>query len=283
MTIKRSDVIRVARDYVLSVDGNSALDAGSYFDEPIIGFASSDDVIFDSYKEIIGRDHLTPKEAFEASLGDGTFHGGSVISIALPIGETVRASNRKQEKAPSREWALCRAYSDVIIPGLSHHMEDFFRDAGYHAVAPSASAWIKTFPTATGPNSIWSERHIAYAAGLGTFSLNDGFITERGIAVRFTSLVTDMEAIPDAKVDGPYNSHCLFCSKGICGACIKRCPVGAISENGHDRIKCMAFVYGDESKRLAVSYGSSGKSAGCGLCQTKVPCEFSNPTKGIKR
>ncbi|MDR2845742.1 MAG: hypothetical protein LBV63_00505 [Candidatus Methanoplasma sp.] len=279
MAIKRSDVVRAARDHIRNADGNSVPGAGSYFDEPIIGFASSDDVIFDSYKEIIGRDHMTPKEAFEASLGDGTFHGGSVVSIALPIGEAIRASNRKQDKIPSREWALCRAYSDVIIPGLSRHMENFFRDAGYRAVAPSASAWIKTFLTVTGPNSVWSERHVAYAAGLGTFSLNDGFITEKGMAVRFTSLVTDMMAEPDAKVAGPYNSHCLFCSKGTCGACIKRCPVGAISKNGHDRTKCMAFVYSDESKYLAASYGSSCKSAGCGLCQTKVPCEFSDPTK----
>lgn len=32
--------------------------------------------------------------------------------------------------------------------------------------------------------SRWSERHAAYAAGLGTFSLSDGFISSRGIAHR---------------------------------------------------------------------------------------------------
>ena len=43
----------------------------------------------------------------------------------------------------------------------------------------------KTYRTdGKGYFSNWSERHIAYAAGLGTFSLSDGFIIERGIAHR---------------------------------------------------------------------------------------------------
>jgi len=38
-----------------------------------------------------------------------------------------------------------------------------------------------------GPASSWSERHAAYAAGLGTFSLNDALITPKGIAHRLGS------------------------------------------------------------------------------------------------
>ena len=36
--------------------------------------------------------------------------------------------------------------------------------------------------------SDWSERHAAYAAGLGTFGLTRALITEKGIAGRFGSL-----------------------------------------------------------------------------------------------
>jgi len=48
----------------------------------------------------------------------------------------------------------------------------------------------------SGPSSNWSERHIAYAAGMGTFSLNDAFITEKGIAIKLLSVVTELEIFP---------------------------------------------------------------------------------------
>jgi epoxyqueuosine reductase len=66
----------------------------------------------------------------------------------------------------------------------------------------------------------------------------------------------------------------------MCGACIARCPVHAISKNGHDKIKCWQYVYGEESKKRAVAYGGFEKAgSGCGLCQTKVPCESKNPMR----
>jgi epoxyqueuosine reductase len=40
--------------------------------------------------------------------------------------------------------------------------------------------------------SSWSERHAAYAAGLGTFGLCDGLITARGKAVRFGSIISKL-------------------------------------------------------------------------------------------
>ena len=42
---------------------------------------------------------------------------------------------------------------------------------------------------------------------------------------------------------GPY-SNCLFYVGVNCNACIKRCPAGAITEQGHDKIKCQAYLRG---------------------------------------
>jgi epoxyqueuosine reductase QueG len=150
-------------------------------------------------------------------------------------------------------------------------------EMGYSAVAPRYCDGYKVYPSGGGFLSSWSERHIAYAAGLGTFSLNDAMITEKGIAVKFVSIVTDMKLQPDVRTAKSHTENCLYLSNGTCGACIKRCPVGAISKEGHDQMKCYAYVYGEASKQRAIAAGASAQGSGCGLCQSGVPCEYKNP------
>lgn len=252
-----------------------------YYDEPIIKFASADDPLFEEYKTIIGSEHLTPGEAFEKTFGKNSYNGGTVISVALPINEKIRKSNRKQNKYPSKEWVLLHSFGeDVFKKTFYKFFEDFLNQRGYRTIAPYSAPWFKAFNTSTGPSSNWSERHIAYVAGLGTFSLNDGFITEKGITVKLASFVTELKIEPDKRIAKSYTENCLFYSKGICGACIKRCPINAISENGHDKMKCYKWCYGEESGKVAESYGGNQNAgSGCGLCQSKVPCEYKNPTK----
>lgn len=253
-----------------------------YFDEPLVQCASSDDLLFEEYKEILYPEHLTPKEAFELAFGQGSYSGGSVISVILPINEKIRKSNQLQTEQPSKEWALFNSLGSIFVRSLLKHIETYLSQQGYRTIAPVLAEWFVMKPF--GPNSTlgsnWSERHIAYAAGLGTVSLNEGFISEKGIAVRLLSLVTELKLAPDRREDRHHMANCLFFSKGTCGACIKRCPAGALSKDGHDKTKCRNFAYGDEMKKLAASYGGApGTSAGCALCQTQVPCEFRNPTK----
>jgi epoxyqueuosine reductase len=130
--------------------------------------------------------------------------------------------------------------------------------------------------------SNWSERHLAYAAGLGTFSLSDGFITESGIAHRCGSVVTDLD-IPTSprNATGPY-ANCLYYVNGECGVCIQRCPAGAITEAGHDKIKCREYLRKIGYRDVKGGYDIEKSVSGCGLCQTKVPCEAVNPTREFK-
>lgn len=252
-----------------------------YFEEPIIKFASSEDPLFEEYKKVIGNHHFTPKEVFELAFGDGSYSGGTVISIVLPINEKIRKSNRAQTEWASKEWVLTRTFGDEIFikEALAKHIENYLNKIGYKTIVPYISDWIKIHQTDSGPTSNWSERHIAYAAGLGTFSINDAFITEKGIAVKLISVVTELKLKPDIRTAKSHTENCLLCSKGVCGACIKRCPVNAISKEGHDKIKCMKYVYGEESRKLAEFYGAiSNAGSGCGLCQTGVPCEDKNPS-----
>jgi epoxyqueuosine reductase QueG len=253
----------------------------TYYEEPIVKYADTEDPLFKDYKKIIGEHHFTPKEAFELAFGEGSYKGGTVISIVLPINEKTRKSNRTQKKLGSKEWALTRTFGDeIFIRGFAKHLENYLNKMGYRSTTPHYSEWFKIQKDSLGLTSNWSERHIAYAAGLGTFSINDAFITEKGIAVKLVSIVTELELTPDVRVAKYHNENCLLFSKGTCGACIKRCPVNAISKDGHDKIKCYMHVYGAESSKLAESYGASAKAgSGCGLCQTGVPCEGKNPTK----
>ena len=252
----------------------------NYFEEPIIKFASPEDPLFEEYKEIIGEHHYAPKEVFELAFGEGSYTGGTVISVVLPINEKTRKSNRVQTEWASREWVLTRTFGDeIFMRGFAKYLEDYLNKMGHKTVAPYVSQWFQVQRSPKGASSNWSERHIAYVAGLGTFSINDAFITEKGIAVKLISVVTQLKLTPDIRTSKGHTENCLLCSKGICGACIKRCPVNAISKDGHDKAKCYQYVYGEESSKLAQSYGASPKAgSGCGLCQTGVPCEGKNPT-----
>ncbi len=278
----KDQLISSIRDFVAgSYHNRMAGTEVQYYDEPLVKFAATDDSLFEQYKEIIGPFHLTPREAFELEFGEGRFKDGAVISIVLPVSETIRKSNRVKKDFASPEWALLRTFGDeVFINQLVDSTVAYLQQQNLRALSPGRSKSFKIFNTESGATSNWSERHIAYVAGQGSFSLNDGFITEKGMAIRLISIVTDAVFTPDKRTAKLHNENCLFCSKGSCGACMKRCPVGAITDEGHDKKKCYAFVYGEEARQRAVKQGGEYKlSSGCGLCQTGVPCEFKTPGK----
>jgi epoxyqueuosine reductase len=253
------------------------------FDEPLVQFANGDDPIFKEYKKIIGEIHLTPREALTLAYDKSTAdlpRNISVISWILPITEKTRLTNRAEARVPSRLWSHTRWFGEKMNDALRAHVVEFLKSRGYLAAAPALPSSLKFFNNERGMYSNWSERHIAYAAGLGTFSLSDGFITGKGIAHRCGSVVTDM-ALPASRREatGPY-TNCLFYVDGTCGVCIKRCPVGAITEKGHDKIKCQRYLkeLGYDMDLPIGVYDIEKSVVGCGLCQTKVPCEAVNPT-----
>lgn len=272
---------RVIRDeilrFVLESPGNRFPDSDQpYFDEPLIGFAAADDPLFSEYKKVIGQFHLTPLEIMKNCYGERTGEATTVICWILPISETTRESNRREERMPSREWALTRAYGEQFNTLLRMHLVEMLRFAGAQAVAPLLSGmWRPVMDTMAGMASTWSERHAAYAAGLGTFSLSDGFITDKGIAHRCGSVITNAAITPTGRSCSDPWSNCLFFRDGSCGLCIQRCPVNAISRQGHDKGKCMEYAYGKVRSTVGELYGVM--ETGCGLCQTKVPCEAGVP------
>jgi epoxyqueuosine reductase len=279
---------KAIKDYIATSPNNRflAFPEDQIWDEPLVGFASGDDPIFLEYKKIIGDFHVTPREALQMYADPtGCFDKRnladvSVISFVLPATEKTRVSNRSENSVCSIPWNHTRFQGQETVARLSRHLVALLEDMGYLAVAPEFAKWWEVLNTPTGMASKWSQRHIAYAAGLGTFSLSDGFITPKGIAIRAGSVVCNL-ALP--ATPRPYANHyanCLFYAYGKCKKCIERCPAHAISEKGHDKVKCGAYL--NQMREIAKQQGKTegyiGRAyLGCGFCQTGVPCENKIP------
>lgn len=255
------------------------------FGLPLVGFAAGDDPIWEGYKEHVGEFHWTPKEAFGLAYPEEAPDASElfVMSWVLPQTEATRNDNRKQKDRPAERWARSRIFGEENVNnGLRTHMLEALHAKGVQAAAPMLlPEWSRMDSEKFVFASKWSERHAAYAAGLGTFGLCDGLITPVGKAMRVGSLVM---RLPVSVTERPYTHHqeyCLYFSSGICGVCMRRCPVNAISENGHDKVNCKAFLRGVTAPYVEETWHFKGY--GCGLCQVGVPCEKGIPPKPKKR
>jgi epoxyqueuosine reductase len=274
---------RAITQFVQKNPGNRRkLDGGKYWDEPLVGFASGNDPLFRQYKKIIGKFHFTPQEIFDLTFGKGkTPRELSVISWVLPASEDIRKSNRKENTYPSLLWAHARDFGEEFNIQLRNHLVSLLKERGYRAVAPMNSSHFRRLKSRrVGWASNWSERHTAYACGLGAFGLSDGLITVKGKAMRVGSVVTDLPLEPSEKIFPHPRANCLYYFNRTCKVCASRCPAGAITAKGHDKDRCERYLYGVAFRDKKEEYGV--KITGCGLCQTKVPCEFEIP-KPIQR
>ncbi len=250
------------------------------FESPLVGFASGADPLWESYKEYVGPFHWTPLEIFERTFpGSGVVAQDlTVISWVLPQTALTKADNRKETFYPAERWARARIFGEEVNAKLRKHMTEVLQQEGYKALAPQLSPeWSRQDSPRYVYASTWSERHAAYAAGLGTFGLCDGLITSVGKAVRVGSVIANIQISPTPRPYADHRAYCLFYTGGICGKCIPRCPVGALSENGHDKKKCRSHIRPVTEDYVKANFGFDGY--GCGLCQTGVPCESKVPTK----
>ena len=251
------------------------------WDEPLVGFSRGGDPLYQRFKDDIGPFCWTPPEIFAATFPDVRFEPNdlTVISWVLPQTESSRRDNSREKTVSAERWARARKYGEEFNVRLRDHLAGFLRDAGHEAVAPMNAPRFRWEKSARyGFASSWSERHAAYASGLGTFGLCDGLITPKGKAMRCGSVVARIAVPPSARPYTDHHAYCLFYFNGSCGKCIKRCPAGAITREGHDKDKCAAYVRDVSAKSILSRFGF--ETSGCGLCQTGVPCEAKIPLPG---
>ncbi len=251
---------------------STALEGQPYFEKPLFGYADIFDPIFTEFKTVVGPHHLSAAEAFFYGFDEQPMHGSVVVWILPIITETIE-SNRQEDEFPSKSWAHTRHFGEIINNQIRKIATEFLSDQGQRAVAPLHLQQWKLSDDSCSSN--WSERHAAFAAGLGSFGLSDAFITDVGVCHRIGSLVTD-KVFPITKRfnDAPYH-RCLYMVNGSCGVCRQRCPAQAISATGHDRHACHHYAYGIVNSCCNDKFGVD--ISGCGLCLTAIPCEKKSP------
>lgn len=277
----------LSSDWIISIINNSCATGLNRLDNctdepawgtPLVGFASGDDPLFGQYKQYVGPFHWTPVEIFNLAHPDKPVEASdlTVISWVLPQTKATKRDNREMDTFPAERWARSRIYGEQFNNALRKQVVSSLTEGGCATVAPMLNEHFETKASKEYIfASTWSERHAAFAAGLGTFGLCDGLITPVGKAMRVGSVVTHLRIPPSTRAYTDHQAYCLYFAKGTCGECISRCPVDAIGPDGHDKIKCGDHV--GKSSRAFVRDQYHFEGYGCGLCQTGVPCESGIP------
>ncbi|NLO97399.1 MAG: epoxyqueuosine reductase [Peptococcaceae bacterium] len=252
--------LKTLTDEIAGFVDNSRLNAADeiglkrIFDCPIIGVAEAQDPMFVQLQnpDVVGPHHLLP--------GDWLKNAKSVLSYFLPFSKEVREANSGQG-LPAIEWVYARIEGEIFNNALRNYIVDLVARNGGKAIAPALDSRFAVVDR----RSNWSERHIAYIAGLGTFGLSKSLITKKGCAGRFGSVVMDLQLPPTPR---EYNGIYDYCT--MCGECIMRCPSNAITQQGKDCSICSDYLDKEIMPRFSPRYG-------CGKCQTAVPCECGLP------
>jgi epoxyqueuosine reductase QueG len=255
--MRLEDIVKAMNGFFEANPLNVAAELNSLqlFDPPLVAVAAADDPLFDRLKEAdaVGPGHMSPKEWQSGSK--------AVVSYFLPFTATVRKANRSLG-LPALEWLYGRIEGERFNQALEKFLVGYFAAAGYRALAPTSDRRF----TVVDRKSNWSERHVAFVAGLGTFGLSRSLITQAGSAGRLGSVIVDADLKATARYYSEPEENCIKC-----GACIPRCPPQAITESGKDNAVC-----GDYLDRVKMRYTPR---YGCGKCQTAVPCEDRIPAK----
>ncbi len=186
---------------------------------PLVALASVDDPGFEELpKRIPG--HLRPCDLLP--------HARSVCAFFLPFARSVVAANAGGDLA-SEGWALAYVETNALLARICERLAEELGRLGISA------AWQP--PTHTFDPvrlvSTWSHKSVAVVAGLGQLGHHHMLITEAGCAGRLGSVVLDVDVSSRAASS---MSACAY-DRG-CRACIERCPVGALTDDGFDRTRC---------------------------------------------
>ena len=231
------------------------------WDAPLVGIASAHDPLFERFQdpEVVGPGHRLPDEWLPGAR--------SIISVFLPFTEHITNHYTKGQRYSAIEFSSGKWNGSKFLNVVRRALIRFAGQHGGDAIAPN----IDPRYDSDGWLPYWSERHAAFAAGLGTFGLHQNFITEKGALGRLCSVVTTLKLTPTERSYTDIYGFCLYAFDGSCHACIERCPTGALTAAGKVAGRCEQ--HGNKEHFKGWGYGS------CGHCSTLIPCSREIPAR----
>lgn len=220
---------------------------------PLVGFADAKDPYIRALPKIVTEKHQMPEDFMDSPT--------VVISYFIPFTKVLADENVEVEgNVASESWAEAYKVTNAMMAKLNVYLVEQLEQMGYRSAVPT-NAGMHTDIL----KSYWSQRHLAYAAGLGSFGINNMLITKEGCCGRYNSIVADIPVEADKHLE---EENCLYKSRGLCKKCVTNCFSGALTTEGFDRVKCY-----EATARNRELYGESI----CGKCVTNIPCAFIAP------
>ncbi|MFP4457389.1 MAG: epoxyqueuosine reductase [Clostridia bacterium] len=194
--------------------------------EPIIGYADAKDSQFTKLKEVGHPKHLLPTDLLNTAK--------TVIAYFIPFTKELVEENKKHNYvAPS--WALAYVETNNLITDINNNIK---KELAKEGIKVSTIKATHNFDKEL-IMSMWSHRHIAYIAGVGTFGVNNLLITEKGCAGRLGSFVIDQSLEPSDILN---KELCLYKQDKSCVYCFDKCPVGAFDDEEFARSRCYDYL-----------------------------------------
>jgi len=241
------------KEEIISFIKNAVLEEGrkDYHLEPLVGFSSAADPLFEEIKRIVGPHHLLPREVLPEA--------ETVVSFFIPFTAELVKGNRGRGPV-SRDWGQSYIETNALINRINLDLKARLESMGLSAATVPATHNFDTKTLMSG----WSHRSAAFVAGLGRFGLNRMLIGPKGGAGRYGTLFTSASVEADPQ---DQEERCLYNLNGGCKLCLKACPVEALTLEEFDRHKCYAQVLANSELLNLASVADV-----CGKCVTAGPC-----------
>ena len=222
--------------------------------KPLVRFADACHPGFEELKQIVDPRHHLPQDFLPGAT--------MVISWFLPFQKDLARGNL-DGRLSSAQWADAYLTTNDMAAWISKELVAYIQnELGASAAVVNDAGMISN----ENPRSRWSQRHVAYLAGHGTFGLNNMLISDEGSVGRYFSLVAALDVQPDEQVA---MERCLWKRNGSCGLCMERCEAGALTETGFDRFKCLAQCLENMARYPGADV--------CGKCTVELPCSYGIP------
>ncbi len=240
-----------------AVDWRQSHETPDYWRSPLVGVASAEDPLLGELKRVVDPKHAMPDEILQGAR--------SIIVFFLPFQRWLAEENDEHGTFAAQSWAHAYITTNQLIGAINEHLQDRLRDQGQQAAVTPATHNFDQQKLV----SLWSHKHLAYVAGLGTFGHNHLLITASGCCGRLGSLVTTM---PIEATPRPASEWCLHNAGRRCLACVSKCRYGALYKTRYNRQACYRQCLKNDAH-----YSQLPLVDVCGKCACQVPCSHQIP------